>query len=149
MFGQILPVVRSEEGVTFDSAYTNSPVRWKSFHASRWLSVFFSSVPPPASLWSVVAFHPKLVHGTMVRFLSNNVWLTELTILSAAQMASDVPTYAHFLRRMGYHTALSGKQVQQTCLHHAMILDSSAADSTSLALTSCMVTRSASPVIFT
>lgn len=26
-------------------------------------------------------------------------------------MASDVPTYAHFLRRMGYHTALSGKQV--------------------------------------
>ena len=28
---------------------------------------------------------------------------------NAADLASDIPTYAHYLRREGYHTALSGK----------------------------------------
>ena len=28
---------------------------------------------------------------------------------NASQLSSDVPTYAHYLRREGYHTALAGK----------------------------------------
>ena len=63
------------QGVTFDSAYCNSPL----------------CAPSRFSL--VSGQLPSRIGG----------------FDNAADLAADVPTYAHYLRNLGYRTALSGK----------------------------------------
>jgi hypothetical protein len=65
----------SSEGVTFDSAYCNSPL----CAPSRFVMVT-GQLPS-----KIGAFD------------------------NAADLPADIPTYAHYLRREGYHTALAGK----------------------------------------
>ena len=63
------------QGVTFDSAYCNSPL----CAPSRF----------------------SLVSGQLASRIGG--------FDNAADLAADVPTYAHYLRNLGYRTALSGK----------------------------------------
>lgn len=65
----------SEEGVTFDSAYCNSPL----CAPSRFVMVT-GQLPSKIGAYD-----------------------------NAADLPADTPTYAHYLRREGYHTALAGK----------------------------------------
>lgn len=65
----------AKEGVTFDSAYCNSPL----CAPSRFVMVS-GQLPSKIGAYD-----------------------------NAADLPADVPTYAHYLRREGYHTALSGK----------------------------------------
>lgn len=65
----------SEEGVTFDSAYCNSPL----CAPSRFVMVT-GQLPSKIGAYD-----------------------------NASDLPADTPTYAHYLRREGYHTALAGK----------------------------------------
>ncbi len=65
----------SERGVTFDAAYTNSPL----CAPSRF--------------------------GMLAGQLNSRIGAYD----NAAELASSVPTFAHFLRRAGYQTSLAGK----------------------------------------
>ncbi|OKL61533.1 hypothetical protein UA08_03314 [Talaromyces atroroseus] len=65
----------AREGVTFDSAYCNSPL----CAPSRFVMVT-GQLPSKIGAYD-----------------------------NAADLPADVPTYAHYLRREGYHTALAGK----------------------------------------
>lgn len=65
----------AEEGVTFDSAYCNSPL----CAPSRFVMVT-GQLPSKIGAYD-----------------------------NASDLAADTPTYAHYLRREGYHTALAGK----------------------------------------